>query len=54
MRAEIESERADVQRAEEALREHEQMSRASGKQVTSDFDHNLVDSCSFEDISSLR
>jgi ABC-type transporter Mla subunit MlaD len=32
-RAEIESARAAVQRVEEALREHEQMSRASGKQV---------------------
>ncbi|VVB01667.1 unnamed protein product [Arabis nemorensis] len=31
-RAEIESARAAVQRVEEALREHEQMSRASGKQ----------------------
>lgn len=34
-RAEIESARAAVQRVEEALREHEQMSRASGKQVLS-------------------
>lgn len=35
-RAEIESARAAVQRVEEALREHEQMSRASGKQVFTD------------------
>ncbi|KAF8111134.1 hypothetical protein N665_0076s0130 [Sinapis alba] len=35
-RAEIESARAAVQRVEEALREHEQMSRASGKQDMED------------------
>ena len=32
-RAEIENARAAVQRVEEALQEHERMSRASGKQV---------------------
>lgn len=32
-RAEIENARAAVQRVEEAIQEHEQMSRASGKQV---------------------
>ena len=32
-RAEIEAARAAVQKVEEALQEHEQMSRASGKQV---------------------
>lgn len=32
-KAEIENAKAAVQRVEEALQEHEQMSRASGKQV---------------------
>lgn len=36
-RAEIESARAAVQRVEESLQEHEQMSRASGKQVIQGF-----------------
>ncbi|KAH9741821.1 Stomatal closure-related actin-binding protein 1 [Citrus sinensis] len=39
-RAEIESARAAVQRVEESLQEHEQMSRASGKQVM-DMEHEL-------------
>lgn len=34
-RAEIESARAAVQRVEEALHKHEEMSRATGKQVLS-------------------
>lgn len=34
-RAEIESARAAVQRVEEALQKHEEMSRATGKQVLS-------------------